>query len=125
MQDHIIRKGAIRAYEGEKMIVPFNMRDGLAICVGKSNEEWNFSCSHGSGRKLSRSKAKEILSMEEFADSMKHVYSTSVCKNTIDEAPMAYKDTNTILDLIQQTADILYIVKPIINIKSTDEVKEY
>lgn len=125
MQDHIIRKGAIRAYEGEKMIVPFNMRDGLAICVGKSNEEWNFSCSHGSGRKLSRSKAKEILSMEEFADSMKNVYSTSVCKNTIDEAPMAYKDTKTILDLIQQTADILYIVKPIINIKSTDEVKEY
>ena len=118
--DHMIRKGAIRAYEGEKMVVPFNMRDGLAICVGKSNSDWNCSCSHGAGRKLSRSKAKETLSMEEFEKEMENVYTTSVCRNTLDEAPMAYKETETIIDLIKDTCDILYLIKPIINIKATD-----
>lgn len=119
-EDHIIRKGAIRAYEGEKMVVPFNMRDGLAICVGKSNADWNYSCSHGAGRKMSRNKAKELLSMKEFEKSMENVYSTTVCKSTLDESPMAYKDTNTILDLIQDTCEVLYMVKPLINIKSTE-----
>lgn len=119
--DHIIRKGAIRAYEGEKMIVPFNMRDGLAICVGKSNSDWNCSCAHGAGRKMSRSKAKELLNMDEFKDEMKNVYSTSVCKNTLDEAPMAYKDTSEIKELISETCEIVSIIKPIINIKATDE----
>lgn len=118
--DHMIRKGAIRAYEGEKMVVPFNMRDGLAICVGKSNSDWNCSCSHGAGRKLSRSKAKETLSMEEFEKEMENVYTTSVCRNTLDEAPMAYKETETIIDLIKDTCDVLYLIKPIINIKATD-----
>ncbi|MBR6517653.1 MAG: RtcB family protein [Bacilli bacterium] len=124
MQDHIIRKGAIRAYKDEKMIVPFNMRDGLAICIGKSNDEWNCSCSHGAGRKLSRAKAKQQLSMDEFNETMKDVYSTSVCRNTLDESPMAYKDTETILNLIQETAEIVYIVKPIINIKATESEQE-
>lgn len=118
--DHMIRKGAIRAYEGEKMVVPFNMRDGLAICIGKSNPDWNYSCSHGAGRKLSRSKAKEKISLDDFKESMKGVYTTSVCRNTLDESPMAYKDTETIVNLIRETCDILYMVKPIINIKSTD-----
>lgn len=123
--DHMIRKGAIRAYKDEKMVVPFNMRDGLAICVGKSNPDWNFSCSHGAGRKLSRSKAKSTISIDEFKDSMKDIYTTSVCANTLDESPMAYKDTDTIISLISETCDILYMVKPIINIKSTDEEKNY
>lgn len=118
--DHMIRKGAIRAYENEKMVVPFNMRDGLAICVGKSNPEWNFSCSHGAGRKLSRSKAKEELSLEMFKDTMKNVYSTSICYNTLDESPMAYKDTETIIDRIKDTCDILYMIQPLINIKAVD-----
>ena len=119
--DKIIRKGAIRAYENEKMVIPFNMRDGLAICVGKSNEEWNCSAPHGAGRIMSRSKAKSNISLEDFKESMKGIYTTSVCKNTIDESPMAYKDTNTILNLIGDTCNILYMVKPVINIKSTDE----
>ena len=119
--DKIIRKGAIRAYEDEKMVIPFNMRDGLAICIGKSNEDWNCSAPHGTGRIMSRSKAKANISLEEFKESMKNVYTTSVCKNTIDESPMAYKDTNTILNLIGDTCDIIYMVKPVINIKSTDE----
>jgi RNA-splicing ligase RtcB len=119
--DKIIRKGAIRAYEDEKMVIPFNMRDGLAICIGKSNEDWNCSAPHGAGRIMSRSKAKANISLEEFKESMKNVYTTSVCKNTIDESPMAYKDTNTILNLIGDTCDIIYMVKPVINIKSTDE----
>lgn len=118
--DKIIRKGAIKAYEGEKMVIPFNMRDGLAICVGKSNEDWNCSAPHGAGRIMSRSKAKSNISLEEFKESMKGIYTTSVCKNTIDESPMAYKDTNTIIELIGDTCDILYMVKPVINIKSTD-----
>ena len=118
--DHMIRKGSIRAYKNEKMVVPFNMRDGLAICIGKSNEDWNCSCAHGAGRKMSRSKAKENLSMDEYKDEMKNIYSTSVCKNTIDESPMAYKDTDTIVDLISETCDIIAMVKPIISIKSTD-----
>ena len=121
MEDHIIRKGAIRAYANEKMVVPFNMRDGLAICVGKSNEDWNCSCSHGAGRKLSRGKAKSVVSMEEFEKSMEGIYTTSVCHNTLDESPMAYKDTESIIDLISDTCEILYMVKPVINIKATDE----
>ena len=119
--DHMIRKGAIRAYKDEKMVVPFNMRDGLAICVGKSNEDWNCSCAHGAGRKMSRSKAKENLTMEEFESEMSSVYSTSVCKNTIDESPMAYKDSKEIAELITDTCDIIALVRPIINIKATDD----
>lgn len=123
-QDHIIRKGAIRAYEGERMVVPFNMRDGLAICVGKSNQDWNCSCSHGAGRKLSRSAAKRELDMSEFSEQMKDVYSTSVCSGTLDEAPNAYKDAGTILDLIQETCEVLYMIKPIINLKAVDNPEE-
>ena len=118
--DHILRKGSIRAYKDEKIIIPFNMRDGLAICVGKSNEDWNCSAPHGAGRKLSRSKAKQSLTMEEFTNEMKDIYSTSVCESTIDESPMAYKDTNEIIKFIQETCDIICFVKPIINIKSTN-----
>ena len=121
MTDHICRKGAIKSYEGEKMVIPFNMRDGLAICVGKSNPDYNYSAPHGSGRRLSRTKAKSELSMDEFNEQMKDVYSTTVCKNTLDESPMAYKDTSSILELIGDTCEVLYMVKPVINIKSTDE----
>jgi RNA-splicing ligase RtcB len=116
----IIRKGAIRAYEGEEMLVPFNMRDGVAVCEGLSNSEWLNSCAHGAGRKMSRSKAKENVSMEEFKESMKDVYSTTVCKGTIDESPMAYKDTNEIKELIQETCKIKFMMIPKINIKAAD-----
>lgn len=124
MQDHIIRKGAIRSYQGEHLVIPFNMRDGLAICEGKSNQDWNNSAPHGSGRIMSRSEAKEKLDLDEFKNQMKDIYSTSVCKSTIDEAPDAYKNMNEIVSLIEPTAKILYFIKPVINLKSLEEEKE-
>lgn len=117
-QDWIIRKGAIRAYEGERMIIPFNMRDGLLICEGKSNADWNCSAPHGAGRILARNQAFKTLDMEDFEKEMEGVYSTSVCKSTLDEAPMAYKDKDMIIRAIQDTAIILDTVKPILNIKA-------
>ena len=120
LHDHTLRKSAIRSYEGEEMLVPFNMRDGVAICEGLSNSEWLNSCAHGAGRKMSRSKAKENVSMEEFKESMKDVYSTTVCKGTIDESPMAYKDTDEIKNLIQETCKIKFMMIPKINIKAAD-----
>lgn len=119
----IIRKGAVRSYEGEEMIIPFNMRDGIAICEGKSNEDWLFSCCHGAGRKMSRIKAKETLSMADFKDTMKDVFSTTVDEGTIDEAPMAYKDTEEIKELINDTCTVKYLLVPRINIKHSNIVK--
>ena len=124
--DMTIRKGSIRAYNGEKMIIPFNMKDGLAICEGKSNEDWNCSAPHGSGRCLSRSQAKKKIDFNEFQKQMSDagIYSTSVCQNTLDEAPDAYKPMDEIVELIQDTCDIQFFMKPKINIKATDgEVK--
>lgn len=117
-EDWIIRKGAIRAYEGERMVIPFNMRDGLLICEGKSNTDWNCSAPHGAGRILARNQAFKTLDMEEFEKEMEGVYSTSVCKSTLDEAPMAYKDKDVIINAIRDTAVILDTVKPILNIKA-------
>ena len=118
--DHIIRKGAINAAEGNLLIIPFNMRDGIAICRGKGNEDWNCTAPHGAGRIMSRSKAKKLISLDEFKDSMKGIYSTSICSGTLDESPMVYKDMNEIVELIKPTVDILYFIKPRINIKATD-----
>jgi len=117
----IIRKGAIRSYKGELMLVPFNMRDGIAVCEGLSNSEWLNSCAHGAGRKMSRARAKENISLDEFKESMKDVYSTTVCRETLDESPQAYKDTDEIKDLIQNTCNIKHMMTPKINIKATDE----
>jgi len=121
-KDHpMLRKGAIRAYENELCIIPFNMRDGLAICRGKSNPDWNYTAPHGAGRILSRTAAKMQLKLEEFQATMKNVYSTTVCTGTIDESPMAYKPMEEIVRLIEPTVEILYFVRPKINIKATDE----
>lgn len=120
LHDHTLRKSAIRAYKGEEMLVPFNMRDGVAICEGLSNAEWLNACAHGAGRKLSRSKAKQNLSMEDFTETMKGVYSTTICEGTIDESPMAYKDTTEIKDLIAATCEIKFMMIPKINIKAAD-----
>lgn len=116
--DWIIRKGAIRAYEGEKMVIPFNMRDGLLICEGKSNPDWNFSAPHGAGRIMSRSKAAKTLAVDQFSREMEGIYSTSVCRETLDESPMAYKDKEMIIEAIKDTATIIDTVKPILNIKA-------
>lgn len=120
MNDFIIRKGAIRAYEGELCVIPFNMRDGLLICKGKGNDLWNNSAPHGAGRVLARGKAKNTLSLEEFEEKMKGIYSTSVVKETLDESPMAYKDSELIEILIEPTVEIVDRIKPILNIKSID-----
>ncbi len=120
-KDHpMLRKGAIRAYADELCIIPFNMRDGLAICRGKSNPEWNYTAPHGAGRILSRTAAKMQLKMEEFKKTMTNVYSTTVCEGTLDESPMAYKPMGEIVRLIEPTVEILYFVRPKINIKATD-----
>ena len=121
LHDHMLRKSAIRSYKGELMLVPFNMRDGVAICEGLSNGDWLNSCAHGAGRKMSRKAAFENVSLEEFKESMKNVYSTTVCEGTIDESPMAYKDTREIKDLIQETCKIKYMLIPKINIKAVSK----
>ena len=115
----ILRKGAVSADIGEKLIIPMNMRDGSLICVGKGNPDWNFSAPHGAGRIMSRSQAKDNVSMTEFKESMKGIYSTSVCSSTIDESPMVYKPMQEIIDNIQDTVEILDIIKPIYNFKAS------
>lgn len=98
-------------------LLPLNMATGTALCVGLGNEDWNCSCSHGAGRKMSRRKSKETLSVEEFRGEMNGIYSTTVGPSTLDESPMAYKDPNEILELIEPTAEVCNLIKPRINIK--------
>lgn len=116
--DLIIRKGAISAHENEIVVIPMNMADGILLCRGKGNPDWNYSAPHGAGRLFSRSFAKEKLSMETFKERMVEVYSTSVCEGTIDESPMAYKNTDEIKELIEPTVDIIDTIRPLINIKA-------
>lgn len=114
----MIRKGSVSAEKDRLLIIPFNMRDGLAICKGKGNEDWNNSAPHGAGRQLSRSDAKELLDMETFKKSMEGIYTTCVKKSVLDESPEAYKDYKKICDLIKPTVDIMYFIKPVINLKN-------
>lgn len=115
----MLRKGAMAAPQGRKLVIPFNMRDGLIICHGKGNDDWNQSAPHGAGRLLSRSDAKELIDLEEYRESMKGIYSTSVGTGTIDESPMAYKDPKEILQLIADTVEVDYFIRPVINMKAT------
>lgn len=117
-KDNIIRKGAIAAYEGEKVLIPINMRDGSIIGIGKGNPDWNYSAPHGAGRLLSRTQAKEELSLENFKETMKGIYSTSVNEKTLDESPFAYKPIEDIIDSLGETVDIVDIIKPIYNYKA-------
>lgn len=113
----MLRKGAVAAGAGERFCLPFNMRDGIAICVGKGNPEWNSSAPHGAGRVMSRNAAKKNIAMEEFEKSMNGIFSTSVCPDTLDESPQAYKPMEEILRLIEPTAEVTTMVKPSLNIK--------
>ena len=106
--------------DGETLIIPMNMRDGSLICRGKGNPDWNYSAPHGAGRIMSRGKAKELVSMDEFRESMQGVWSTSVTQSTIDESPMAYKPMDEIVKLISPTCKILKIIKPIYNFKAAE-----
>ncbi len=117
-EDNIIRKGAVSANDGEYLLIPMNMRDGVLVCRGKGNADWNNSAPHGAGRIYSRSKAKKELSMEEFEAEMNGIYSTSVTNSNIDESPMAYKPMQEIVNAIGDTVEIISIVKPILNIKA-------
>ena len=122
MDDMILRKGAVRAYEGERLIIPFNMRDGISICEGKSNEDWNWTAPHGCGRALSRGAAKEQLKVEDFKATMEEagVYTTTADESTLDEAPDAYKPYEEIVKLIEPTVNVLYMMKPRMNIKAAE-----
>ena len=119
-EEMILRKGAIAAHAGEKVLIPINMRDGSVLAVGKGNEEWNYSAPHGAGRIMSRRTAKEQLSLEEYRETMKGVYTTSVNESTLDEAPMAYKSLEDIIDVIRDSVDIIDVMKPIYNFKASD-----
>ena len=116
----ILRKGSIAAHKGEKVLIPINMRDGSVIAVGKGNPEWNYSAPHGAGRIMSRTSAKNTISMEEYKESMKGIFTSSVCEATIDEAPMAYKSLDDIIDVINESVDIIDVMKPIYNFKAKD-----
>lgn len=116
----ILRKGAIAAHSGEKVLIPINMRDGSVLAVGKGNPEWNYSAPHGAGRLMSRTKAKANLSMNEYRETMKGVYTTSVNENTLDEAPMAYKSLEDIIDVIRESVEVIDVMKPVYNFKASD-----
>ncbi|MBQ5576887.1 MAG: RtcB family protein, partial [Bacteroidales bacterium] len=121
IKNMILRKGSVSAQKGEKILIPINMRDGSLICIGKGNEDWNCSAPHGAGRIMSRNQAKEMLDMEDFKASMEGIYSTSINRNTIDEAPMAYKTMDEILANIGPTAEVVKVIKPIFNFKAGKE----
>lgn len=122
-ENMILRKGSVSAQAGEKLIIPINMRDGSLICIGKGNTDWNYSAPHGAGRLMSRSEAKQSITLSEFKKTMKEagIYSTSVNQSTIDESPMAYKPMQEIIDNIKDTVEIIDIIKPIYNFKAGEE----
>ena len=117
----MLRKGAIDTSEGRKIAIPFNMRDGIAICIGKGNKQWLNSAPHGAGRIMSRAQAQKQISLSEFEKSMEGIYSSSVCEGTLDESPMAYKPTDEILELIRPTVEVISMIKPKLNIKDNGE----
>lgn len=117
----ILRKGAVSAQAGEKLLIPINMRDGSLICTGKGNEDWNYSAPHGAGRLMSRSEAKQSFTVSEFKKQMENIYTTSVSHSTLDECPMAYKNMHDILDNIDPTVIVEKIIRPIYNFKAGEE----
>lgn len=119
IENMILRKGAVSAQQGERLIIPMNMRDGSLICIGKGNSEWNYSAPHGAGRLMSRSQAKENISLSDFESAMKDIYTTCVNSSTIDESPMAYKPMESIVNAVQDTVEIVDIIKPIYNFKAS------
>ncbi len=118
--DNIIRKGSISAHEGEKVIIPLNMKDGALIATGKGNPDWNNSAPHGAGRKISRTMAKELINLASYQQDMQGIYTTSVCEKTIDEAPGAYKNSDEIKETIVPAVDIIEQIKPQYNYKKVN-----
>lgn len=120
-EEMILRKGAIAAHKGEKILIPINMRDGSVIAIGKGNPKWNYSAPHGAGRIMSRAKAKSFIDLEAYRKAMERIYFTSVNEHTLDEAPMAYKSLEDIVDVIGEPADIIEIMKPVYNFKASED----
>ncbi len=120
VKEMILRKGSVSAKKGEKLLIPINMKDGSLICIGKGNEDWNFSAPHGAGRLMSRTKALENLSLDEYRKQMQGVYSTCINATTLDESPMAYKSIDDIIEQIGPTAEIVKRLKPIYNFKASE-----
>lgn len=119
-REMILRKGAIAAHEEELVLIPINMRDGSVLARGKGNPEWNYSAPHGAGRIMSRAKARETLDLEAYKKTMEGIYTTSVNEATIDEAPMAYKSLEDIIDVIRESVEVIDILKPVYNFKASD-----
>ena len=119
----ILRKGAIAAHQGEKVLIPINMRDGSVLAVGKGNPEWNYSAPHGAGRVMSRTVARTSLSLERYKKEMEGIYTTSVNEQTLDEAPMAYKSLGDIIDVIGESVEVIEVLKPIYNFKASESDK--
>ncbi len=117
----VLRKGAVSAKKGEKLLIPINMRDGSLICTGKGNPDWNYSAPHGAGRIMSRSQAKQSFTVSEYKKQMKGIYTTSVNAGTLDECPMVYKSMNDIIDNIGDTAEVSEIIRPVYNFKAGEE----
>ena len=120
-KEMILRKGAIAAHSGEKVLIPINMRDGSVIAIGKGSEEWNYSAPHGAGRIMSRGKAKEAIDIEAYKESMNGIFTTSVNESTLDEAPMAYKSLEDIIDVISDSVDIIEVMRPVYNFKASED----
>lgn len=118
VEEMILRKGAIAAHAGERVLIPINMRDGSVLAVGKGNADWNFSAPHGAGRIMSRGEAKDKISLEDFQNSMTGIYTTSVNEFTLDESPQAYKSLEDIIDVIGKTVEIVEVMKPVYNFKA-------
>jgi len=118
-KDNVVRKGAISAHKNEMVIIPFNMRDGSVIGVGKGNDDWNNSAPHGAGRVMSRRKAKENIALKEFEESMNGIWTSCVSKATLDEAPMAYKKADHIIKYLEPTVEIKHRLIPVYNFKAS------
>lgn len=120
----ILRKGAVSAKDGERLLIPINMKDGSLLCVGKGNADWNFTAPHGSGRIMKRSEAKESFTLEEYRREMEGIFTTSVGESTLDESPMAYRRIDEILDAIEPTAEVIDILTPVYNFKASKPVTD-
>ena len=118
-REMILRKGAIAARAGERVLIPINMRDGSILAVGRGNPEWNYSAPHGAGRVMSRTLARQQISLADYEQEMAGIYSTSVNASTIDEAPMAYKSLSDIIDVIHESVEVIEVMKPIYNYKAS------
>ena len=119
-KEMILRKGAIAAHKWEKVLIPINMWDGSVLAIGRGNSDWNYSAPHGAGRLMSRSTARSTLSLDDYKETMKGIYSTSIDDSTLDEAPMAYKSLDDIIDVIRDSVDVIDIMKPIYNFKASE-----